>query len=511
MIAKLKDDNFIYLEMVTPEIEELLKEKFSAMDPRSRYSTAFELGTWDGKTVRYSVKKKRLYVSFLPELEDVCQVNNIPFDVVDERVRPKFFPIPQEHINKDLLPGIELADYQVRALKAMHTNERGILDLPTGAGKTELMAAAISMYPGCPTAIIAEEVIVSQQIKERLELRKVVEEVGEFFAGKRPNGQVVIVGSIQALRSPPQSARRAEKKRTGDDKAFRTRQKNAQYLQKMVERCHMIMVDECDRASSDSYKDLFLKYGVNARYVYGFSGTPFDKDKPVQNLYIRERFGPVICKVPRSEVEANGRIIPIKFFMMSVDENGNKRDKTDNNTAIKDFMVNNNNLHNKVNNICKAFPEDGTLILVESIELGNILSEKIKNSAFICGSTPLKKRNEAIKKFEKRDLKVLIGSRILRRGLDLKGGCENLILCYDGQMSTEFIQRVGRALRKNDRGWARVFDFLFLNNYYLYKHSKKRLETIVGMNYDSKVVLDSGTIAGEDLIKRRWRLPKFKR
>lgn len=858
MIAYIKDNNYLYLDLVSTDIEDLLIKEFSVFDPKARYSIAYEDGQWDGRVVSYDRKGKKLSLTFLEDLKTLCNKEDIPLDVVDQRSEPKYKPIPKEQLNKDILPGIKLEDHQMRCLYSIYDHDNGIHAHKTGAGKclgkgtkiilydgslknvedvkvgdllmgddstprtvlstcsgidrlykvkqkngidyivnephilslkttpnqkgqsskvvdiavtdylnsskrqkhilkgykvpvsfsskvvpfdpyflglwlgdgtavdlqisvgdldedelfcylnefceiegmtlvqyphygrgcrtyairlyegiykpknigrhfknhlretfesfglfeskhipdifkfnsedvrlnllagfidsdgevkvnkdtcviihrqgelidgmcyvarslgfkvtvstvkkrcttsdyigtytsltisgnlsriptklnrkkihsrrmnkdplvcginveyigvgeyfgfeldgnkrflledftvthnTEMMAGIISMFPQCPTAVIAEEKIVLSQLVERLQLRAITD-VGEFYAGKRPNGQLIIVGSIQALSIPPGSARKAELKRTGMDKAWQTRRKNALFLQEAIKKCHLLLVDEADRASSDSYNELFTKLAANARYRYGFSGTPFDGAKPVQNLTIRERFGNIISKSSREELEAIGRIIPVTYTMLACNEDGDKRSKTDNNSAIKEWMIENTELHNKINKICQFYKDDGTLILVESLPLGEKLAEAIPGAEFIHGKTPDNKREEVINRFESRELKVLIGSKILRRGLDLKGGCENLILCYDGQMGSEFMQRLGRAVRKNKKGSSRVFDFIIMSNHYLYKHARKRLEAVVAEGYKSTIVYKGIKISGEDIIKRRWHFPK---
>jgi len=510
MIANIKDTGFIHLELITDDIDEVLVNHFSAVDPKTSYITSVEDQAWDGRHIRYFVRTKRLNYSFLNELKEVCEENGIPLDVVDSRSAPKFGPA-ETIIRADMLPNITLGDHQMRAIKACMANERGIHWHVTGAGKTEIMAGIIKAYPGCPTAIIVEEVIIAQQIKERLELREVVNKVGEFFAGKRPeNDQLVIVGSIQSLRSPTEDERFKELKKKGTDKAWQTRRENAELLQKLVSKCHMVMVDECDRASSKQYRELFRKHS-KARYIYGFSGTPFDKDRPVENLYIRELFGSVISKSDRTEMEKIGRIIPVHYYMVAMEEDGDKHDSSTNNSAIEEWMIDNGNFHKQIRKICEAFPDDGTLILVDREYHGRILEEFIPGSKFIFGKTPLKQRNAALKAFENREIKVLIGSKILKRGLDLDGGCENLILAYDGKLGSDFEQRIGRAVRQNKKGSARVFDFIWYCNRYLYRHSRERLKKIVEMGYDSTVIFSNANISGADLIKRNWVRPKSKK
>jgi len=113
-----------------------------------------------------------------------------------------------------------------------------------------------------------------------------------------------------------------------------------------------------------------------------------------------------------------------------------------------------------------------------------------------------------LRAFEKRKFNVLIGGKIINRGLDLDGGCENLIIATGGKLRSDFVQKVGRALRHNKRGKSIVYDFFFRCNKYLYGHSKARLKTMVDFGYKSTIVFKNGSIDGDKLIKSRFRIPK---
>jgi superfamily II DNA/RNA helicase len=223
--------------------------------------------------------------------------------------------------------------------------------------------------------------------------------------------------------------------------------------------------------------------------------------------------GSVIYKISRREVEKVGRIIPIKATMVAVGEDGDKRDRTAFDIAQRELIIENDDYHQKIIQIVNAFPEDKTLILVDTNnveDLGKALEAKIKDSVFIYGKTTNKRRHQALDALKSGELKCLIGGKILKRGLDIKGGIHNLIICGGGKLHSDFDQKVGRAVRLNERGWARLFCFFHLDNHYLYKHSKEQLKSIVEMGYRVKVAVHGQTLNGEDLIKARFRLPKKK-
>lgn len=503
MQAIIADNKWVYVDQIIGSIEPLLVEWFSAKHPRLRFIDTDQQG-WDGWYRKFDIRRSRCALPFLGELKRFAKEYKLPFQIDDRRPEPRIDP----HYYDTMLPNITLADYQMEALKTMHpkVNECGIISVPTGGGKTELMASVTKAY-GLPTVIIADQRVVIEQIKERLELRDVVNHsdgVGLFYGGSRPNGQTVVVGSIQSLTSPPASLKRK------DLAQWKKRNQNAKAFQEIVKASGLLLVDECDKATDKRYRKLFLNY-FQGRYKYGFSGTPFDKDKPVEALILKEHLGSIIYEVSRRAVEAAGRIIPVRAVMVGVGDKNGRSDRTSYDIAQRELIIDSNDYHQQVKRIVDAFPGDRTLILVDTNnveDLGKALEEKIEDSIFIYGKTSTKKRKQALLAFQNGELKCLIGGKILKRGLDIKGGVHNLIICGGGKLHSDFDQKVGRAVRKNDRGFARLFCFFHLNNYYLYKHSKEQLKSILTMGYDVKVIVEGKTIDGADLVKRKFRLPK---
>lgn len=514
MLAKIVDNKYVYIEQATPNEHDILDKEFSVEAPNARFIDKSH-GFFDGIFHKYNKFKNRLARPLLDELIKVCEKRGLPLKIDDIRP-PSEVVLNKDDVIKDLLYGITLDDHQVDAIKAACDKEVGIVSCPTGAGKTEIIAG-ITKVAGCTTVILADMKVVVDQIKTRLELRKVTEEVGLFYAGKRPNGQNVIVGSIQSLNVP--SVPNKTKKDTpatyaNKMKGWKTRVSNAKALRAMVSKCDLLLVDEADQAVSKPWKKLFA-YWFRGRRRYGFSGTPFSDQKPVEGMVLKEHLGSIIYSVSRDKLEAINRIIPVEYTAIAFGENGSTKDKSAYDIATKEKIIENEQFHKAValltEKCLRSSDRHGVLILVESKNLGYALESMIENSKFICGDHSMSDRRKYVELFENRDMNVLIGGRIVKRGLDLKGGCESLILASGGKLDNDFSQKVGRAVRLNSRGKASVYDFLFLNNHYLYAHSRNRIKTIVAMGYPAKVVFKHGVVSAESLIKSRWRRPRPKR
>jgi superfamily II DNA or RNA helicase len=527
MRAVLRDNRQIHFENITQVEEDLVAAHFSLkIENHNKFIDPTQRGPWDGVYRRYNAKAQTLARPYLGDLAQMCNAQGLALDIVDTRPPWKYQPDDPEAITPDYLAGITLCDYQIRAIKAALRAEVGIIKSPTGSGKTEIIAALCKAIR-CPTIIFADQLIIIDQIKERLELRDVLDEggAGLFYAGKTPAGQLVVIGSIASLQTPTKIPAepirqefalesdylKAKKKHEASLKGYRSRMKRSRQFQDLAKLAEMIIVDECDLAASNQYRQLF-RYYCNARRRYGLSGTPFDDAKPLNNLYVREHLGSVIVEIERAEVQAAGRIIPITYYMLAFGLSTERTDASMFDLAYMEYVAENPEFHKLVKMICDTYPNDGVFILVDRDVLGKALEEYIPGSKFIHGKTSPKKRTEVLEAFERRELKILIGGKILERGLDLDGGCETMIITTGGKIAGKLNQKIGRAVRRNKLGRGRVYDFYFMKNKHLYKHSQGRLKIVVNqLGYQTWVIFQDGQVLdGAKFIKSRFHLPKPK-
>jgi superfamily II DNA or RNA helicase len=291
-------------------------------------------------------------------------------------------------------------------------------------------------------------------------------------------------------------------------KGYHSRFAKSELIQRLVNKCEMLMIDEADKGSSKYYEPLFNNW-FNGRYIYGFSATPYDKDKPVEKLLLRERFGSILSIANRKDMTEIGAIQPIKFYMIQHGKE-DPLDKTAFDIAEKREIIENEEFHKKIISIINSFPNENFLILVDTAAveiLGDILESKIPGSVFISGTTIRSKRNIALKNFEEKKLRILIGSKIVKRGLDLQGGADNVIMLGAGKKESNIDQIIGRAVRKTKRGWSRVFAFYMTGNYYLLTHSRRQLKFMIGLKeYPITVVYGGKQVPGDHFVKKRYNI-----
>lgn len=521
MIATVVDNQWIYIEHISDPEDQILWEAFSVCKPNAYIDPSIR-GNWDGIYRKYNRIKKRLARPLLSMLRGVCAEKGLPLIIQDKREPWAYKTINQDEVTVNFFEGISLEQYQVNAIQRCCKIECGIIDIPTGGGKGEIICGICKAIE-CPTIVLADQRVVVDQLKKRLELRDVADEVGLFYAGKRPSGQMVVVGLIQSLNIPRKPKIMSGRKPDETDaayqrrlnkwdqsiRAYKTRLKNVKFLYAYLRKAEMIIVDECDKASSESFKSLFRHY-YKGRRRYGFSGTPIDPNKPVEALVMQEHLGSIIAKESRENVLKCGRIIRCDYKMIAVGLDGSISEASTYDLAYKKWLIENEKLHRLIAGLCKKYPDDSSLILVDRKDLGfaleAMLNENGCQSHFIYGETTKRRRDQILKQFENREFNVLIGGKIINRGLDLAGGCENLIIAGAGKSQSDLIQKVGRALRRNKQGYSRVFDFFFRCNRYLYSHSKSRLKTMVDAGFDVQVIFPGGVIDGRQFVERKFRV-----
>ncbi len=288
MRAIIEDNQWIWFDNITTAEEDILWEEFSVCNP-NQYVANDQYGMWDGWYRKYNRAKKRIARPLLSMLREICTRHELPLVLKDRREPWPFEVAKQEDITPDFLPGITLDPHQIRAIQATCRAECGIIDIKTGGGKGECIAGTCKAIQ-CPTLILADQTIVIDQLKKRLELRDVAEEVGVFYAGKRPAGEMIVVGSIQSItpptKKPPEPQRRDRESDTAYSRRYdkylaqlqglKTRRKNVAALRKHLRGSEMLIIDECDKASSASFKGVF-RHLFKGRRRFGYSGTPLQR------------------------------------------------------------------------------------------------------------------------------------------------------------------------------------------------------------------------------------------
>lgn len=132
-----------------------------------------------------------------------------------------------------------------------------------------------------------------------------------------------------------------------------------------------------------------------------------------------------------------------------------------------------------------------TLVIVERIEHGDRLQERIPGALWVRGQDTIETRKEIIErlKVDQQNVVAVATAGIFNTGVNVF--VNSLVNAAGGAAEHQIIQRFGRGLRRAiDKEHLQYYDFMFLINDYLLDHSKKRIKTLKKEGHVVKVYKD---------------------
>lgn len=358
-------------------------------------------------------------------------------DKIDYRVR---YQVTTKPFLTPIKSNISFADrkYGLKAVEKILKKRAGVLQAPTGSGKTVIGIETITRRNE-PTLIVVHTKELLNQWKERLldftDLRE--DQIGMIGDGKKKIGMVTI-GIINSL------------KKMNLDGLF-----------------GYIIVDECHRVPSTTFSKFLVKQ--KPKYLLGLSATPFRNDKldKVINFFI----GNTVHVIDAKKLQEGGHIVKahLKVIKTEFSPYIDKDKDTGTNYAIVFNKLIKDEFRNQIiiDEVYKQASSDNGIVLIISDRVSHceylysVLGGGVYyNTCIITGATPPKKRKEIIEKLNKGEYKIVIATgQLIGEGFDLKH-ISSIFLTTPIRWKGRVIQYVGRALRTADgKDKATVFDF----------------------------------------------------
>ena len=441
------------------------------------------------------VKEKLLSVVQFSIVDQTCQI---------EKEVPISDPL--------YLDGVELRDYQVRAaVKALY-HGRGILDITTRGGKTEILAYIAKYYlalinPNGKVVVIVRTTSLMEQTYSRF-LSRGLSSVGRLNGTFREFNKDIVVCVIDSLYN-------LVKNEDHPDGEF-------------LERITAVLIDESHHLGAPSYAKSVLSID-NPDLLIGVSGTPFNcmesqfhdhRDITILGLLHR-----VLVKIPSDYLARQGHLALGHVFPLRYQARRSPYTLKNYNMVYSQFIS-----ENKTRNllVCQAAKEFDSvnfscLILVIRIEHGKnllrIISEFSPKSLFVSGKTGiLRVYNEGVdfsslpdgweiyqdkedRKLGREWIKypadypykeelnsgsynILIGSTIFDEGEDIPNLDALILAGGEGKSCVKAIQRSARVMtRKSGDNQVFIVDFLDNHHPYTKRHSELRLQTYRDRGY----------------------------
>jgi superfamily II DNA or RNA helicase len=423
---------------------------------------------WDGYCDFFKLDNGKFLTGLLPEVKAALNYWGVEYTVQDTRT-----PVVFQHtnINKDFLklisdpskptPNVELYDYQVDYINAVTKHHRGVIYSPTGSGKSLSMVGVLKTLPvGLPTLIVQNRASLAQQNYDEI-CSWDFPRVGTLWGGKcKPD--IITVATVQSIKK----------------------------LDKILHKFRAIIVDEIHDMMSTGPKAMYRKLtGCSVRVA--MSATPFkfgDTDQ-VHKYYVKGFFGPVLkTKATASGIlttnelqkrdilsQSHCTFYPIKEPMIPHDVYMD---------AVTRGIAESYHFHQVVSRLAKL-QKGRTLILVDRIAHGDSLHGLLPNSLWVRGEDTIETRKSVIQRLQKDegDVVAIATQQVFNTGINCK--VHTLINAAGGQADHQIIQRMGRGLRTaDDKDILQYYDFLFLINDYLEKHSRKRIKILKDQGHE---------------------------
>lgn len=422
-----------------PKLLQALIQLYTFKVEGAAFTPAYKRRNWDGTTSFISntgIFKSGLLRQICEDLDKIGCKPEINYESRCENL-PHYSEIE----------GCTYRAFQLNLISDSLYAKRGIIQAPTGAGKTLVMAGMLTVLQDKIGVILFNSTQLVIQTYEFLKKCK-IENLGVNFGGNFEFGKIML-STVQSI-----------------DK-----------IQNHVEEAEFLMVDEVHEFAVGKSSLAAINSFPNAQYRWGFTATVPDKEIPKYNLI--GAFGPVIKSADTSSlVEQNILTKPIIQLIKVPKLNEEDQDFNYVDAYFRYIIhnnVRNNIIANIISNIIKNNPLARILVLIKNIEHGEILQSLIKdNCFFLQGSNDLSHRYDCIKKFLISDYStVLIGTKILQTGINIEE-ITHFINARGLKSEIATLQALGRSLRKHEsKDKVYVYDFID-DCKYLRAHSKRR-------------------------------------
>ncbi|AID50481.1 putative helicase [Bacillus phage CP-51] len=454
----------------------LVDTTLSVETPGCQFTPLYRNGTWDGMTRFFSMKTKKFPSGLLSKVVWALEKTGETVEIVDKR-KAIDVSLPDEIQLIDTKIGhITLRDYQYDAVKSAIKATRGIVNVATNGGKTEIAAGIIkhvlpSLKSDQRVLFFTHSKEIFSQSHKRLEERLGMK-VGRVGTGVWDVQQVnvVMIPTVSKYLNPKKIPKNMNKEKYLD---------TCKATAELLKSCYCFLGDEAHHSSSDTWYKLFMKL-TNAYFRFGLTGT-VDESNQINVKRLLGCTGRIVIKISNDFLIQQGFSAKPTIYMLEVDTDVIE-DETYSDSRKMGIISNvdrNTVLADKVSERVDFGKQ--CLIIVNETEHGDIVSELLEqyeiDHRFVHGDRTTKFRESALEDFKNEEFPVMIATSILDEGVDISGiNC--LFLAAGGKSMRQLLQRIGRGLRKKaDGSGIEVYDFLDYHNEYLAEHTLDRYET----------------------------------
>lgn len=445
----------------TPEEREFVCQYLTFNDPQARFTNGnpvvellnriddtFPSG-FAGKVRKAGAS--RLHISGRPDPIEV--------ELVDVR------KTPPERIETDLS---WLRDYQKAAVETALSRTRGIVQISTGGGKTEVMAAIVASVPGTWLVLVPQADLLDQTA-DRIE-KRTGERPGIVGDGRWEPSRIT-VATFQTL------SRRMSKAK--DRAAY-----------SLVENARGLIVDECHTVASGTLGFVCSK-AKSAYYRIGFSATPLDRSDK-KSVFVIAQLGGIIHKTTSAELRARGMLAEARIRMVRVEQGSTAPTWQG---VYGDCVVRSKARNAVVVEMARQAAKPA-LVFVSQVKQGQQLLPWIRKAGMraelVWGEDNTDQRKQALADLVAGRLDVIVCSSVFQQAIDIPT-LAAVVNGAGGASIIQTLQRIGRGTRvAAGKTSFDVWDVLDDGHRWLKRHGEKRADTYREEGYRVEVLNSLG-------------------
>lgn len=448
----IEDEVNCKFDNLDASIRHKIVDKLKFFMPYAYHVPAYKLGRWDGMKHFASING-RTQLNLITEdiislitnagyeidIQDKRKQYNFNFEPIEEDFLFKKFNItwPKNHPSEG--EPILLRDYQLEIINTFLENNQGIIQAPTGSGKT-IVSATLStiVEPYGRTIVIVPSKSLVVQTEADYKLLGL--DVGVFFGERKEIDKTHTICTWQSL----ESLNKLGKKLPIHQQPIMT------FLKDVV----AVMVDESHSAKASVLYDLLTGPFSNCPIRWGLTGT-IPKEK-YDYYSLIGGLGPILKEMQASDLQEKGVLAQCHVNILQLIDTVEYDNYADEHSYL---VTDQTRLDFIVKQIEKIGKSGNTLVLIDRIEGGKYLASNIKDSIFIYGSTSLNDRKDQYDEIQESTNKILIASYgVAAVGINIPR-IFNLVLLEPGKSFVRIIQSIGRGIRKaKDKDFVMIYD-----------------------------------------------------
>ena len=443
--------------------EDWLREYLSFPDAEAR----FKPGS-DGKIHLFQDLGASFPSGFLGPVQKAAADAGKVVELIDKRRRP---------CERDPEADIGwLFDYQREAVERVIFKGRGIVQIPTGGGKTEV---AVALARALPTEwlFLVHRTSLGEQAAARFEMRNAEHGVdlgpaGVIGEGKWTEGPRFTAATFQTIAA-----------------AVKNRDPRALSL---LGRVGGLVVDECHVLPASSFYD--VASACDAYFRVGLSGTPLDRSDR-KSIYAIAALGPVVHKMKTELLIERGVLAKAKIRMLTVSQAPNAVTWAG---VYSEAIVRSEKRNRKILQIAKRAAKP-SLLFVKDVKHGHKLAQMLTCNGvpadFVYGKHSTDYRKARVNALKRGALDVLVCSVIFQEGVDVPE-LRSVINASGSKSVIATLQRLGRGMRldRAPDGTVReggdvfeMWDLFDVGNGWLERHAKARRQAYVQEGHETIV------------------------